>query len=62
MERTTFRDEKVRRALADFAVIRLQAEDFDALTRIPDLKDVPFKGLPAFLVWDAPAADGRQAD
>ena len=62
MERTTFRDEKVRRALADFAVIRLQAEDFDALTRIPDLKGVPFKGLPAFLVWDVPAADGRQAD
>lgn len=54
MERTTFREASVKRALSAFAVIRLQAEDFDALAHLPVLKNVPIKGLPACLVWDAP--------
>ncbi|MBR4258596.1 MAG: thioredoxin family protein [Kiritimatiellae bacterium] len=49
MERTTFADPRVRAALANYAIIRLQAEDMKELRRLESFKDV--KGLPAFAVF-----------
>ena len=50
MEKTTLVDEKVRRALKEFTVIRLQAENLKELKAKPDFADV--KGLPAFAVYE----------
>ena len=49
MERTTLADPRVRAALANYAVIRLQAEDMKELRRLEPFRDV--KGLPAFAVF-----------
>ena len=48
MEKRTMRDEKVKKELERFTVIRLQAEDIDRLKTMELFKDV--KGLPAFLI------------
>ena len=50
MERTTFRDPKVVKALEPYTVIRLQAEDMKDLRRLDGFADV--KGLPAFAVFE----------
>ena len=48
MEREVFADEKVKAALADFTVIKLQAEDMKALKALAGFGEV--KGLPAFVI------------
>lgn len=50
MERGTLRDPRVVAALKGYAVIRLQAEDLAALTRLPGFGEV--RGLPAFAVYE----------
>ena len=51
MERGTLRDPRVVEELKKFRVIRLQAEDIDALRRRPGFETV--RGLPAFVVFEA---------
>ncbi len=48
MDRTTLADERVRKALERFTVVKLQAENINDLTALPLFKDV--KGLPAYLI------------
>ena len=50
MERGTLRDPRVVEALKGFRVIRLQAEDIDALRKIPGFESIV--GLPAFVVFE----------
>ena len=52
MEKTTFRDPGVLKALKDggFVLIRLQAENPAELARIEAIKDLDIRGLPAFVV------------
>ena len=52
MEKTTFRDPSVLKTLKEraFIVLRLQAEDPEALMRIEALKGLDIKGLPAFVI------------
>ena len=48
MERGTLRDSRVRAALEDFEVVRLDAEDLRELRRLDGFKSV--QGLPAFVI------------
>ena len=50
MEGDTLRDPRVVEALRRFQVVRLQAEDIEALRRIPGFESV--RGLPAFVLFD----------
>ena len=52
MEKTTFRDPDVQKALkkGNFVLIRLQAEDPAKLSQIEALKGLDIKGLPAFVI------------
>ena len=50
MERTTLADNRVRAALADYAVIRLQADDMKSFKALEPFKDV--KGLPAYAIFE----------
>lgn len=50
MEKGTLRDPRVVAALEGYAVIRLQAEDLAALTRLPGFGAI--RGLPAFAVYE----------
>lgn len=50
MEKTTLADERVQAALADYTVIKLQAEDIRELKKLEGFEDI--KGLPAFLVFE----------
>lgn len=52
MERTTFRDPEVLKALEEqgFVLIRLQAEDPAELAKVQALDGLDIKGLPAFVV------------
>jgi len=50
MERTTLRDPKVRAELERFTVLRLQAEDINALKRVPGYGDII--GLPCFAIYE----------
>lgn len=59
MERGTMRDPEVAEALKGFSVIRLRADDVEALRRLPGFAEV--RGLPAFAVISRkPDAAGRQ--
>ena len=51
MERGTLRDPRVVEELKKFRVIRLQAEDIDALRRQPGFETI--RGLPAFVIFEA---------
>jgi hypothetical protein len=53
MEKTTFRDQSVKDALRDFAVVRLQAEDPKAFQALDDFKGLDIKGFPAFVIFTA---------
>lgn len=53
MEKGTLRDPRVVAALEGYAVIRLQAEDLAALTRLPGFGAI--RGLPAFAVYKGAA-------
>lgn len=53
MEKGTLRDPRVVAALEGYAVIRLQAEDLAALTRLPSFGAI--RGLPAFAVYKGAA-------
>ena len=53
MEKTTFKEPAVQQALADFTVVRLQAEQPDAFLALPDFKDLGIKGFPAFIIFPA---------
>ncbi len=50
MERETLRDPEVVKALENFTVVRLQAEDIKALKALDGFNAV--KGLPAFLIFE----------
>jgi len=50
MEKTTFTDSDVRSELERFSVVRLQAEDLADLAKIPELKGLDIKGIPAFVI------------
>ncbi len=50
MEHETFADERVKKALSRFTVVKLQAEDIKALKALPGFGGV--MGLPAFLVFE----------
>lgn len=50
MDRGTLRDPRVVEALRPFQVVRLQAEDVEALRRVPGFEAV--RGLPAFVIFD----------
>ena len=52
MEKKTFKDADVQKALEHYAVIRLQAEKPDELMALPEFKDLKIKGLPAFVVFE----------
>ncbi len=52
MEKTTFRDAEVKRELARFTVIRLQAEDPAEFAKLKDFKDLGIKGIPAFVIFN----------
>ena len=51
MERTTFKNADVQKALEHYAVIRLQAEKPEELFSLPEFKGLNIKGLPAFVVF-----------
>ncbi len=51
MEKTTFKDPAVRKELAAFTVIRLQAEKPDEFAKLADFKDLDIKGFPAFIIF-----------
>lgn len=55
MDKTTFANADVRAAMSRYAVVRVQAEDFAALLKLDDFRDLSLKGLPAFVVFDVPA-------
>ncbi len=50
MEKTTLADERVRKALGRFAVIRLDATDIGEFKKLAPFRDV--QGLPAFAVFE----------
>jgi thiol:disulfide interchange protein len=50
MDRTTFRDEKVRNRMKDFQVIRFEAERLDDATIRPVLDEFGVLGLPSYVV------------
>ena len=52
MEKTTFKNDDVRKELEKFAVIRLQAEKPEELLALPEFKDLNIKGLPTFVVFE----------
>ena len=52
MEKTTFANPDVTKELANYAVVRLQAEDVAAFMALPEFKDLGIKGIPAFVVFD----------
>ena len=52
MEKTTFANPDVTKELANYAVVRLQAEDVAAFVALPEFKDLGIKGIPAFVVFD----------
>ncbi len=52
MEKTTFANPDVTKELANYAVVRLQAEDVAAFVALPEFKDLGIKGIPAFVVLD----------
>ena len=52
MEKTTFANPDVAKELANYAVVRLQAEDVAAFVALPEFKDLGIKGIPAFVVFD----------
>jgi len=52
MEKGTLADPKVRAAMENFTVIRLQAEDMGELRELPGFEGV--MGLPAFVILDIP--------
>ena len=56
MERTTFRSPEVVQALAGYDVRKIEIQDFTDLARHPELAGLDIKGLPAYVVWDAPKA------
>lgn len=49
MEKTTLQDPKVRQELENFTVVRLQAEDINALKKLSGFEGV--MGLPAFVIF-----------
>lgn len=51
MEKTTFRDPEVVKELANYTVVRLQAEDLSEFLKLKDFKDLGIKGIPAFVVF-----------
>lgn len=51
METTTFRAPQVAAALAQFTVVRLQAEDPAAFHKLKDFAGLGIKGFPAFVVF-----------
>ena len=51
MEKTTFRDPEVVKELANYTVVRLQAEDLSEFLKLQDFKDLGIKGIPAFVVF-----------
>jgi len=51
MEKTTFADPEVRRALSAYAVVRLQAEDMEALSELDGLGGLGIRGIPAFAIF-----------
>ena len=52
MEKTTFANRDVAKELANYAVVRLQAEDLAAFAALPEFKDLGIKGIPAFVVLE----------
>ena len=52
MEKTTFANPDVTKELANYAVVRLQAEDLAAFAELPEFKDLGIKGIPAFIVLE----------
>ena len=56
MENTTFASAEVRKELANYAVVRLQAEDIAAFSKLPEFKDLGIKGIPAFVIFSSDAA------
>ncbi len=50
MEHETLADTRVKEALKDYTVVRLQAEDIKALLSLPGFEGV--RGLPAFLIFE----------
>lgn len=55
MEKTTLRDKRVVDELEKFTVIKLQAEDITALSKIPEFQNVKVSGLPAFVILNEKA-------
>ena len=51
MESTTFANADVRNELEKYAVVRLQAEDIAAFSKLADFKDLGIKGIPAFVIF-----------
>ena len=60
MEKKTFKDADVQKALEHYAVIRLQAEKPNELMALPEFKDLNIKGLPAFVVFEKEEAPPAQ--
>lgn len=52
MEKSTFKNADVQKALERYAVIRLQAENPNELKGLPEFKGLNIMGLPAFVVFD----------
>ena len=52
MEKSTFKDPEVIKELSKFSVIKLQAEDMAELSKVPELKELDIKGIPAFIILD----------
>ena len=50
MDRTTLADKRVRAALADYTVIRLQADDMKGFKELAPFKDV--QGLPTYAIFE----------
>ena len=51
MESTTFANADVRKELENYSVVRLQAEDIAAFSKLPEFKDLGIKGIPAFVIF-----------
>ena len=50
MEKTTLKNAEVMNELDKFVVIRLQAEELSEVAKIPELKSLDIKGIPAFVI------------
>ncbi len=46
----------MRKELANYAVVRLQAEDLATFGALPEFRNLGIKGIPAFVVFPADAA------